>query len=40
MQIAPMPIAKQLWDASQTVGKEGAAILANASHTRSERLAT
>ncbi|OCK57498.1 hypothetical protein LMTR3_07925 [Bradyrhizobium sp. LMTR 3] len=33
MQIAPMPIAKQLWDASQTGGQEGAAVLANTAHT-------
>ncbi|WP_065756410.1 ERF family protein [Bradyrhizobium paxllaeri] len=33
MQIAPMPIARQLWDASQTGGQDGAAVLANAAHT-------
>jgi hypothetical protein len=33
MQIAPMPIAKQLWDVSQTDGQEGAAVMANAAHT-------
>ncbi|QHO78245.1 single-stranded DNA-binding protein [Bradyrhizobium sp. CCBAU 051011] len=33
MQIAPMPIAKRLWDASQTGGQGGAAVLANAAHT-------
>ncbi|NOJ43527.1 ERF family protein [Bradyrhizobium australiense] len=32
MQIAPMPIAKQLWDASQTGGQGGAAVMANAAH--------
>jgi hypothetical protein len=41
MQIAPMPIAKQLWDASQTGGQEAAAVLANAVHiTMSKGLAT
>jgi hypothetical protein len=33
MQIAPMPIAKQLWDASQTGGQEQAAVSENAAHT-------
>jgi hypothetical protein len=33
MQIAPMPIAKQLWDASQSGGQERTPILPNPSHT-------
>jgi hypothetical protein len=33
MQIAPMPIAKRLWDASQSGGQEGTPILPNPSHT-------
>ena len=41
MQIAPMPIAKQLWDASQSGGQEGTPILPNPSHTSThEGLAT
>jgi hypothetical protein len=41
MQIAPLPIAKQLWDASQIGGQEGAAVLASAAPTTmSKRLAT
>ena len=41
MQITPMPIAKQLWDASQTGSQEKAAVLPNPSRTSTpEGLAT
>jgi hypothetical protein len=41
MQIEPMSIAKQLWDASQSVGQESAAVLTTAAHTTmSERIST
>jgi hypothetical protein len=41
MQIEPMPIAKQLWDASQSGGQEATPILPNPSHPSThEGLAT